>query len=66
MQWAIEMVVRCVCAVIGDRCVLNTVMFKNCRHDAVGADVMGIVFEGRWRRLNFLGISNDDRFVDVD
>jgi len=55
-----------VCAVIGDRCVLNTVVFKNCRHDAVGADVMGIVFEGRWRRLNFLGISNDDRFVDVD
>jgi hypothetical protein len=66
LQWANEMVTRWACAVIGNRYVLVTVFFKNCRSDAVGADVMGIVLEGRWRQFNFLRIPNDDRFVDVD
>jgi hypothetical protein len=53
------------CAVIGDRCVEDTVVFSYCRSDAAGADVIGIVFEGRQRLLNFLGIPNHEGFVDV-
>ncbi len=48
------------------RRVVITVVFNNCRNVEVGADVVGIVFERRQRRLNFLGVSNDDRFVNVD
>jgi hypothetical protein len=66
LQWANEMVMRWACAVIGDRWVIVIVIFNDCRSDAVGADVVGIVFEGRLRGLNFLGIPNDDGFVDVN
>jgi hypothetical protein len=59
------MVANWACAVIGDRCVIFTVVLNNCRSDPVGADVVGIVFEGRQRQLNFRGIPNDDGFVDV-
>ncbi len=51
---------------IGYRCVVITVVFNDCRSDAVGEDVFGIMFEGRQRRLNYLFIPNDDRFVYVD
>ncbi len=60
------MVSRCVCAVNEGRCVIVTVIFNNCRSVAVGADVVGIVIERRRRWLNFLGVPNDDGFVDVD
>jgi hypothetical protein len=66
LQWSNEMVTRWVRAVIGDRCVIVNVIFNNCRSVAVGDDVVGIVFDGRWRRLNYLWIPNHDRFVYVD
>ncbi len=49
LKWSNEMLTRWACAVIGDRCVVVTVVFNDCRSDAVGADVLGIMFEGRWR-----------------
>ncbi len=48
----------------GVRQVVVTVIFNNCRSDAVGADVVGNVFERRWRTLNFLGVPNDYRFLN--
>ncbi len=66
MQWANEMVTRWVCALNGGRCVVTTVVFNNCRSVVVGADVMSIVFDRRRRRLNFLGVPNDDGFINVD
>jgi hypothetical protein len=63
LQLANEMVMRWAHAVIGDRCVVVTVIFNNFRHVAVGDDVIDIVFEGRWRRLDYLWIPNDDGFV---
>ncbi len=32
--------------VVGDRCVIVTVVLTNCKSDAVGDDVIGVVFEG--------------------
>jgi hypothetical protein len=60
------MVMRCVSAVNGDWCAVVTVIFNDCKSVAVGADVVGIVSEGRRRRLNFLGVPNDDGFVYID
>ncbi len=52
---------------IWDKCVIVTVVFNNCRSDVVGDDVvLGIVCEGRRRRLNYLRIPIDDGFVYVD
>ncbi len=51
---------------IGYRCVVVTVIFNNSRSDAVGDDVIGIVFEGRWKRLNYLWVPNDDGLIYVD
>ncbi len=51
----------------GGRHVVVTVVFANdCRSVAIGANVMGIVFERRQRHLNFLGVPNDNGFIDVD
>ncbi len=47
LQWVNEMVPRWARAVIGDRCVIVTVVFNNCKSDVVGDDVVDIVFEGR-------------------
>ncbi len=63
LQWANEMVTRWVRVVIGDRCVIATVVFNNCRSDAVGDDAIGIVFERKQRWLNYLWIPYDDGFV---
>ena len=63
MQWANKMVTRWAHAAVGDRCVIITVIFNNCRSVAVGDYVIGIVFEGRQGRLDYLWILNDDRFV---
>jgi hypothetical protein len=60
------MVTRWGCAVNWGRRVVVTVVFNDCRNFAVGANDMGIVFERRQRWLNFLGVPNDDGFVDVD
>jgi hypothetical protein len=51
MRWA--------CVVFRDRCVINTIVFNNCRSDAIGA-------EGRQRGLKFLVIPNDDGLIDVN
>jgi hypothetical protein len=66
LQWANKMVTRWACAVIGDRCVVVTVIFNNCKIVVVEDDVIGIVFEGRQRRLNYLWIPNNDGFVYVN
>jgi hypothetical protein len=60
------MVTRWAGTVIGDRCVIVTVVFNNCRSVVVGDDVVGIVFEGRLGRLDYLWIPNDDGFGFVD
>ncbi len=39
-------------AVIGDRCVVITVILNDCRSVGIGDDVVGIVFEGRQGRLD--------------
>jgi hypothetical protein len=46
LQWGNEMVTRLARTVIGDRCVIITVIFNNCRCVAVGDDVLGIVLRG--------------------
>ncbi len=46
LQWANEMVTIWAHAVIGDWCVVVTVVFNNCSSVVVGNDVIGIVFEG--------------------
>ncbi len=51
---------------IGDWCVVATVVFNDCRSDVAGADVVGIVFEGKQRGFNFLGIPNDDGFANFN
>jgi hypothetical protein len=66
LQWATVMVMRWACAVNGGRCSVVTVHFNNCRSVVVGVDVVGIVFEGRWRWPNLLGVPNDDGFIDVN
>ncbi len=50
----------------GGRCVVVTVLFNDCRSVMVGTDVVGIVFERWQRQLNFLGVPNDDWFVNVN
>jgi hypothetical protein len=50
----------------GDRCVVNTIVFNDCRSDAIGTDVVGVVFEGRQRGLTFLVIPNDDKLINVN
>jgi hypothetical protein len=52
LRWAYEMVTMWVRAVIGDRCVVVNVVLDNCRSFAVGADVAGVLVEGRQGRLD--------------
>ncbi len=54
-QWANVLVTRRACAVNEGRHVIIIVVFNNCRSVAVGADVVGIVFDGRRSLVNFLG-----------
>ncbi len=64
-QWANKMVTRWASAVIVDRCVVVTVIFNECSSVVDGDYVVGIVFEGRRGRLDYLWIPNDDGFVYV-
>ncbi len=49
----------------GGRRVVVTVVNSYCRSVTVGANVVGIVLVRTRRCLNFLGVPNDDRFVDA-
>jgi hypothetical protein len=60
------MVTRWARAVIGDRCIIVTVVLNDGRSVAVGDDVVGDVFEGRQGRLDKLRIPNDDGFDYVN
>jgi hypothetical protein len=66
LEWVNVMVTWWASAVNGGRCVIITVIINDCRSINFGANVVGIVFERRRRYLNFLGVSNDDRFVNVN
>jgi hypothetical protein len=57
MRWA--------CDVKRGRHVINTVVFDDCRNVTVGDSVRGSMFVWRLRRLNFLGVSNGDRFIVI-
>jgi hypothetical protein len=63
LQWANATVMKWVCAVIEDGWVIVIVVLNNCRSVVVGADVVGVMVEGRQGRLNKLRIPNDDGFV---
>ncbi len=66
VKWAKVMVTRWACAVNGGGHVIVNVVINDCRSVTVGANVMDIVFVRRRRRLHFLGVPNDDGFVDVN
>ncbi len=57
------MVSRWACAGNGGSHVVITVVFDDCRSVTVVANIGGIVFVRRQRPVNFLGVSNGDRFV---
>jgi hypothetical protein len=57
------MVSRWACAVNGDRCVIVTVIFDDCRSVTVGANAKGSVFVWRLRGLNLQGFPYSDGFI---
>jgi hypothetical protein len=66
LQWANAMVMKGSRAMIEDRWVVVSVLLNDCRSVVVGADVVGVMVEGRQGRLNKLRIPNDDGFVYTD
>ncbi len=63
MLWVNVMVSSWACAVKGDRPVVVTVVFNDCRSVTIEANAWGGVFVRSWRHLKFLGVPNDDGFI---
>jgi hypothetical protein len=66
LQWANKMVIRCLGALTGDRCVVVTIGLHDCRGVAVAVDVIDVEVVGRQGRLNKLRILNDEGFIFVN